>query len=135
MIPNSDGVFFVATRAQVVRLKKQQYIGKLTGCNGAIAEVSGTEANTEQLDWKTVVIGEIPSKEKNQILHEDICNALYYQWVLVHGLPNFLPSDQGSNVDGNVIREICNKFSVVKRRASAYHSQGNGFSERSFTRE
>ena len=60
----------------------------------------------------------VPLKEQGA---EDICNALYHHWVLVHGLPNF----------GNVIREICNKFSVVKRRASGYHSQGNGFAERS----
>ena len=53
------------------------------------------------------------------------------EWILLHGLPNFLLSDQGSNVDGKVIHEICKTFGIEKRRTSAYHSQGNGFAERS----
>ena len=40
-------------------------------------------------------------------------------------------SDQGSNVDGNLIRAVCDEFGIEKRRSSAYHSQGNGFAERS----
>ena len=51
--------------------------------------------------------------------------------MLVHGVANFLLTDQGSNVDGDVIRQICDKFGIEKRRTSAYHSQGNGFAERS----
>ena len=51
--------------------------------------------------------------------------------MLVHGVANFLFTDQGSNVDGDVIRQICDKFGIEKRRTSAYHSQGNGFAERS----
>ena len=62
---------------------------------------------------------------------EEICYALHQEWLLVHGTPNFLLSDQGSNVDGSIIREICSKFGIEKRRTSAYHSQGNGFAERS----
>ena len=61
-------MLIINTRDQVVRLKKQQRVGKLTACNGTIAEVSGTEVNADQLDWKTIVIGKIPSEEKNQIL-------------------------------------------------------------------
>ena len=30
-----------------------------------------------------------------------------------------------------MMREICDKFGIEKRRTSAYHSQGNGFAERS----
>lgn len=62
---------------------------------------------------------------------EDICNALQQEWLLVHGIPNFLLTDQGSNVDGTTMREVCKKFGIEKRRTSAYHSQGNGFAERS----
>ena len=52
-------------------------------------------------------------------------------WLYIHGSPSYLLSDQGSNVDGDVIREFCDKFDIKKRRSSPYHSQGNGFAERS----
>ena len=46
-------------------------------------------------------------------------------------IPIFLLSDQGSNVDGHTIRNICDNFHIEKCTSSAYHSQGNGFAERS----
>ena len=64
----------------------------------------------------------VPLREQTA---ESICNALHKEWILVHGVANYLLSDQGSNVDGNVMRQICNKFGIEKRRTSAYHSQGN----------
>ena len=73
-------------------------------------------------------IAAVPLREQTA---EDICIALHKEWMLVHGIPNFLLTDQGSNVDGEVMRQICEKFGVEKRRTSAYHSQGNGFAERS----
>ena len=51
--------------------------------------------------------------------------------VLRHGCPSYLLSDQSSKINGKVIREICDIFNIKKRRSSAYHSQGNGFAERS----
>eukprot|EP00112_Aurelia_sp_Birch-Aquarium-sp1_P010237 Seg2195.9 transcript_id=Seg2195.9/GoldUCD/mRNA.D3Y31 product="Retrovirus-related Pol polyprotein from transposon 17.6" pseudo=true protein_id=Seg2195.9/GoldUCD/D3Y31 len=39
-------------------------------------------------------------------------------------------SQKGSNVDGNIMQEICTTLGIEKRRSSAYHSQGNGFVER-----
>ena len=60
----------------------------------------------------------------------DIADALLSHWIYIHGAPYFLLSDQGSNVDGTVIKEICNLLKIEKRRSSAYHSQGNGFAER-----
>ena len=59
-----------------------------------------------------------------------IVQALNDRWILHHGSPLFLLSDQGSNVDGNVVREVCKTYNIKKRRSSAYHSQGNGFAER-----
>ena len=54
----------------------------------------------------------------------DIADALLSHWIYIHGAPYFLLSDQGSNVDGTVIKEICNLLKIEKRRSSAYHSQG-----------
>ena len=73
-------------------------------------------------------VSAVPLREQTA---EEICDALHQEWLLIHGNPNFLLSDQGSNVDGNVVREICSKFGIEKRRTTAYHSQGNGFAERS----
>lgn len=60
----------------------------------------------------------------------DIVNALLQHWIYIHGTPSYLLSDQGSNVDGQTMRDICNELGTEKRRSSAYHSQGNGFAER-----
>ena len=57
-------------------------------------------------------------------------DALSNDWIMYHGNRFYLLSDQGSNVDGLVMNEICLKFRIEKRRSSAYHSQGNGFEER-----
>ena len=51
-------------------------------------------------------------------------------WVFTHGNPLYLLSDQGSNVDGDVVREFCDTLGIEKRRSSPFHSQGNGFAER-----
>ena len=59
-----------------------------------------------------------------------IADALLSHWIYHNGTPYFMLSDQGSNVDGDVIKEICNILGIEKRRSSAYHSQGNGFAER-----
>ena len=54
-----------------------------------------------------------------------IVDALLRNWIYIHGSPFYLLSDQGSNVDGEVMAEICNELGIEKRRSSAYHSQGN----------
>ena len=59
-----------------------------------------------------------------------IVQAFQNNWVYTHGNPAYLLSDQGSNVDGEVVREFCKSLGVEKRRTSPYHSQGNGFAER-----
>ena len=59
-----------------------------------------------------------------------VTSAVFNSWILKHGCPSYLLSDQGSNVDGQTIREVCDTFNIEKRRSSAYHSQGNGFAER-----
>ena len=59
-----------------------------------------------------------------------IIKALYESWLSKHGYPQFLLTDQGSNVDGETMNNICREFHIEKRRTSGYHSQGNGFAER-----
>ena len=61
---------------------------------------------------------------------EEVVQAIYKNWILKHGCPSFILSDQGSNVDGKLVQELCVAFHIEKRRTSSYHSQGNGFAER-----
>ena len=59
-----------------------------------------------------------------------VVQSFYDNWIMRHGSPLYLLSDQGSNVDGETMNELCSAFEIEKRRSSAYHSQGNGFAER-----
>ena len=59
-----------------------------------------------------------------------VTSAVFNSWILKHGCPSYLLSDQGSKVDGQTIRVVCDTFNIEKRRSSAYHSQGNRFAER-----
>ena len=82
-----------------------------------------------------LLIGDIFSKFVQIVPLKDqsapvIIDALLSSWVFVHGKPLYLLSDQGSNVDGQVMRNICNELGIGKRHSAAYHSQGNGFAER-----
>ena len=69
----------------------------------------------------------IPLKDQSA---DSIRDAFLRHWLFIHGTPQYLLTDQGSNVDGALMREICDLLGIEKRRSSAYHSQGNGFAER-----
>ena len=63
--------------------------------------------------------------------HADtIVDALWYRWFGYFGMPKFLLSDQGSNVDGKTVRELCKELAIKKLRSSTYHPAGNGSAER-----
>jgi len=46
------------------------------------------------------------------------------------GMPLELHSDQGKNVDGQVIRDVCKILGIRKTHTTAYHPQGNAITER-----
>lgn len=82
-----------------------------------------------------LLIGDIFSKYIDAVpLRDQTANAIVrafeVNWLYFHGNPDYLLSDQGSNVDGETVRTFCDNFRIEKRRSSAYHSQGNGFAER-----
>ena len=82
-----------------------------------------------------LLIGDVFSKYIEAVPLKDqmaptIANALLSHWIYIHGPIFYMLSDRGSNVNGTMIKEICNILGIEKRRSSGYHSQGNGFAER-----
>ena len=72
-----------------------------------------------------LLIGDIFSKFISAVPLKDqtvplIVDALLKNWVFIHGTPFYILSDQGSNVDENVMQEICTTLGIEKRRSSAF---------------
>jgi hypothetical protein len=62
---------------------------------------------------------------------ETIRKTLWPKWFSYFGIPGSLLSDQGPNVDGKVIRDLCRSLNITKIHSSPYHPEGNGSTERS----
>ena len=62
---------------------------------------------------------------------ETIRKVLWPKWFSYFGVPRSLLSDQGKNVDGKVIRDLCKRLNIIKMHSSPYHPEGNGSTERS----
>ena len=60
---------------------------------------------------------------------ETITDNLWRNWFCYFGIPKFLQSDQGSNVDREKVRKLCAELAIKKVRSSSYHPQGNGSAE------
>ena len=57
-------------------------------------------------------------------------SVLWSKWYAYFAIPMVLLSDQAKNMDGNVIRQLCDELAIEKRHSSPYHPQGNGHAER-----
>ena len=62
---------------------------------------------------------------------ETLRKVLWPKWFAYFGIPRSLLSDQGTNVDGNVIRTLCKRLNILKIHSSPWHPEGNGSTERS----
>ena len=69
----------------------------------------------------------IPMRDQSA---EFVKEAFLEGWVYRHGIPTTLLSDQGRNVDGSALRELCQSFGIQKKHSSPYHPEGNGTAER-----
>jgi len=59
-----------------------------------------------------------------------VAKALVETVVVRYGVPLQILTDQGTNLDGNVFKEMCRLLEVDKLRTSSYHPQCNGLIER-----
>ena len=62
---------------------------------------------------------------------ETIKQVIWNKWMPYFGLPADLHSDEGSNVAGETIRQLCYVLCIDKTISSPYHPQANGLAERS----
>ena len=56
--------------------------------------------------------------------------SLMQHWVYRHGKPRTALSDQAKNIDGEVMRNLCNALEIEKKHSSPYHPEGDGMAER-----
>ena len=55
-----------------------------------------------------------------------VTKFLWQGYILIFGALAKLLSDQGTNFESNIIRELCKLMSIWKVRSSPYHAQTNG---------
>ena len=61
---------------------------------------------------------------------ERVTEFLYKEIICRHGCPEEIISDRGSHFDNELVTELCRKFEIKHRKASPYHPQTNGMTER-----
>ena len=59
-----------------------------------------------------------------------MATTLVEEWIFSFGVPDTLHTDQGTNFNSEVMKDICQVFMIDETRTSAYHLQGNGQVER-----
>ena len=56
--------------------------------------------------------------------------VLFDNFILHYGIPERIHSDQGTNFESDVIKELCDLTGMKKSRTTPYHPMGNGMCER-----
>ena len=79
------------------------------------------------VDLFSEYIEAVPMKDQEAVT---VAEALEYGWLHRYGYPFALLSDQGRNVDGELIRDTCDRNGIAKLHSSVYHPEGDGEVER-----
>ena len=61
---------------------------------------------------------------------ETVADALLTHWVSLFGAPYQLHTDQGTNFESGLMKELCKTLGIDKSRTTPYHPSGNGGAER-----
>uniref|UniRef100_A0A3B3ILD1 Gypsy retrotransposon integrase-like protein 1 n=1 Tax=Oryzias latipes TaxID=8090 RepID=A0A3B3ILD1_ORYLA len=61
---------------------------------------------------------------------QTVARCLFEDYVLVHGIPEVLHSDQGRQFEAEVIKFLCQWMGTKKTRTTAYHPKSDGMVER-----
>uniref|UniRef100_A0A3B3DG19 Integrase catalytic domain-containing protein n=1 Tax=Oryzias melastigma TaxID=30732 RepID=A0A3B3DG19_ORYME len=65
----------------------------------------------------------------NQTAHA-VARCLFEDYVLVHGVPEVLHSDQGRQFEAEVVQLLCKWMGIKKTRTTAYNPKSDGMVER-----
>ena len=65
----------------------------------------------------------------NQTAHS-VARCLFEDYVLVHGVPEILHTDQGRQFEAEVIQSLCQWLGIKKTRTTAYNPKSDGMVER-----
>ena len=60
-----------------------------------------------------------------------IQEAFYNRWITAQGVPEYLLSDNGSELKNNIMGTLCKDLGIVRRYTSFYEPNSNGILERS----
>ncbi|GFW99094.1 transposon Tf2-6 polyprotein [Trichonephila clavipes] len=61
---------------------------------------------------------------------ETVCRALLSVWISRFGCPAIITTDQGTNFESSLFRELSNLLGTNRIRCCAYHPKANGLVER-----
>jgi transposase InsO family protein len=56
--------------------------------------------------------------------------VFFKNFVVHHGIPQWIHSDQRGNFTGKLMKELCNLLNMQQSRTTPYHPMGNGMCER-----
>ena len=79
----------------------------------------GTENVLVMTDIFTKFTRAVPTKDQKA---ETVATVLLNEWFYVHGVPERLHSDQGRNLESDVIRELCKLYQIARSRTTPYHA-------------
>ena len=61
---------------------------------------------------------------------ETVADRVTKHWLHVYGEPNEIHTDQGTNFESSLMKELCEVYQIEKTRTSPYHPQSDGQVER-----
>ncbi|KAK3510443.1 hypothetical protein QTP70_006846 [Hemibagrus guttatus] len=61
---------------------------------------------------------------------QTVARCLFEDYVLIHGVPETLHSDQGRQFEAEVVQNLCHLLNIKKTRTTSYHPKSDGMVER-----
>uniref|UniRef100_A0A8C2IA21 Gypsy retrotransposon integrase-like protein 1 n=1 Tax=Cyprinus carpio TaxID=7962 RepID=A0A8C2IA21_CYPCA len=61
---------------------------------------------------------------------QTVAHCLFEDYILIHGIPESLHSDQGRQFESEVVSTLCRLLKIKKTRTTAYHPASDGMVER-----
>ena len=142
-----------------LRSSVEKYIAKCTRCAARSTAGKGRKAHLQTIEAKAPfrivaadILGPVTLAKKSQARYilvisdlytkyavavplkdmtaKTVATTLVEEWILKFGAPDTLHTDQGTNFNSEVMKDICQVFMIDKTRTSPYHPQGNGQVER-----